>query len=292
MLSPLAALLIGILPAADAHADQNPLYARLVADGIELDGRNIPPLMKPVLADGLDAAAQKAAMTGLLKGRFPLAEFVRQSVSAPSFLKIGDLVEYGDYRVRTLDLYFVAYGNLDALRKNREWMDRMVRKGEGEGHVLTADELAKRGIEVEPGLADRTRFASASAAVLDRVEVALTTQTVWSESSESTLAAAIADPRFAGDAEYPNTWCTLDLDAAGQKVLGPTEPYSVTASYWKATQLKEPKEAIFMEFHIVFEQPKKWFRGNDLLKSKMPMAVQSELRLFRRKFQQATEGQR
>jgi len=286
------ALILGlVLPAADTHLEQNPLYRQLVQEGVAIDGKQVPPLAEPVMPDGLDADAQRAAMAEITQGRFPVEEFVRDSVVAPNVLAIGPIeASPGGLRLRTMDLYFVAYGSLETLRSNRDWMDRLFRKGEEEAHTLTPQELARRKIEPPKGAADRTRWVHASASVLDRVLVTVTTETVWSETAESTLAAALADPRFADDADYPNQWAPLELNEDGSREAGAARPYLAMASYWKATQLAEPKGAIFIEYHTVFEQPKGWFGGVDLLRSKLPLAVQTELRTFRRRFQQATQG--
>ena len=123
---------------------------------------------------------------------------------------------------------------------------------------------------------------------MDRVRLSVTTHTVHSHNDQSTVFAGEIDQRFAADAAFPNQWRAVEITPQGGKV-GPPEPYQLSASYWKATQLSQPARAILIEYHSVFEQPVGWFGGRDLLRSKMPMAVQNEVRTFRRKLKKATE---
>ena len=49
------------------------------------------------------------------------------------------------------------------------------------------------------------------------------------------------------------------------------------------TPLAEPAGAILVECHGVFEEPQGWFQGAPLLRSKLPMLVQEQVRGFRGK---------
>ena len=46
--------------------------------------------------------------------------------------------------------------------------------------------------------------------------------------------------------------------------------------------LAEPKGALFVEGHVVFAEPVKWFDGANLLRSKLPPVIQGQVRSFRR----------
>ena len=54
--------------------------------------------------------------------------------------------------------------------------------------------------------------------------------------------------------------------------------------YFKITKLAEPAGALFVEQHIVFAEPTGWFDGNNLLRSKLPIAVQDNVRTMRKEF--------
>ena len=204
-------------------------------------------------------------------------------------MSIGDLTETeAGIRIRTLDVWFIVYGDLEVIRANRQWLDELLRQAEGDVHVLSADDLEKRGISIPTELTERASYTHAASTLLERVRLEVTTHAVYSQSGESTLLAGKVDPRFAGDEEFPNRWRSVEI-SGGRKRLGPAEVYSVSAGYWKATQLRSPAGAILIEYHSVVEQPSGWFGGRDLLRSKMPLAVQSEVRTFRRKVKKAMQ---
>jgi hypothetical protein len=127
--------------------------------------------------------------------------------------------------------------------------------------------------------------------LLDRVQVEMTSVSVVSRTDESLLVATRLDPRFAGDPEFPNQWRKLVRDETEDKVtLGPPHPYDCTATYLKITRLHEPKEALFVEYHRVSTEPKEWFGGANLLRSKLPILIQSEVRTFRREAVKTLRG--
>jgi hypothetical protein len=55
----------------------------------------------------------------------------------------------------------------------------------------------------------------------------------------------------------------------------------------KVTRLVEPAGALFVEYHLVFVEPRAWFGGANLLRSKVPILAQSEVRAFRRELARA-----
>ena len=55
--------------------------------------------------------------------------------------------------------------------------------------------------------------------------------------------------------------------------------------YFKITKLAAPEGALFIEQHVMFAEPAGWFGGANLLRSKLPIAVQDNVRTMRREFQ-------
>ena len=47
---------------------------------------------------------------------------------------------------------------------------------------------------------------------------------------------------------------------------------------------------MFIECHMIFDEPRGWFGGANLLRSKLPLAVQEEVRNFRRRLSAASQG--
>jgi hypothetical protein len=111
-------------------------------------------------------------------------------------------------------------------------------------------------------------------------------QAEQTRSAESIILAAAIDPRFADDKEFPNRWWPMTRDDAGHSQQGPPQPYRAAGWYYKATELHEPAGAIFIEYHILYDEPRGWFDGANLLCSKLPLLVQEGVRKFRRQLAQ------
>jgi hypothetical protein len=62
--------------------------------------------------------------------------------------------------------------------------------------------------------------------------------------------------------------------------------------YLKVTALVDaddkPNGKLFIEAHMVFHEPQGWFGGANLLGSKLPLAVQDNVREFRRLLRQSS----
>ena len=72
--------------------------------------------------------------------------------------------------------------------------------------------------------------------------------------------------------------------------MGPPQPYGGAGMYLKITKLHEPAGALFVEQHIVFAEPTGWFDGANLLRSKLPLVVQSNVRDMRREWMKWAPG--
>lgn len=272
--------------AAEPHREANPLYRELT-DGSLVVGDTRVVLPPPVMADGLDAAAQQEVIERLPGRRVPVSELVRDSISAPFVLAIGEVrAEEGGLPVRTLDVFFVVYGDPERLRE-REWSNLLGPEAKA-AHRLTPEELAQRGIELQDAKGEEAGYLHGTSTVIDRVELATTS--VYRSSSvrgESAVVATLVDARFADDPQYPNRWRDMDRAPDGSFKLGPPQPYTLSASYLKATRLIEPAGATLVEIHGLFEQPTAWFGGRDLLRSKIPIAMQTAVRRIRKEVKEA-----
>ncbi len=108
--------------------------------------------------------------------------------------------------------------------------------------------------------------------------------------------AAKVDPRLAKDKEYPNQWRTITKNALGNPVLGPPQPYSGAAFYAKVTRLIKsktvPENAIFVEFHQVFYEPRAWFGVDEnLMPAELRKIIPFQVKQFRIKLAKATLNQ-
>lgn len=284
------ALTLALLTATPAqppakHEDQNTLFKNLLETGLTINDKVKIKFPKPSMSDGLDAAKQKEVIKALLSGDYDYDEFTRKSVVAPQLMKIRN-VPGGDANapIRGVDVWFVVHGDFKKLEDDK-YLDKLVNTGRGtggKGGELKADELAKRGIK--KGDAKREGYGFVEFDFLEKVRLRATGHAMWSRTNESVIAAAEIDPRFLNDKDYPNQWRPI-TKADGQVKLGDPQPWTGAAMYLKITKLHEPAGAMFVEQHVIFVEPTGWFGGANLLGSKLPIAVQDNVRTMRKEFQ-------
>jgi hypothetical protein len=128
------------------------------------------------------------------------------------------------------------------------------------------------------------RFLAVRFTLFDRVKATLVMQSMLTRTSDSVVVAAVLDPRFDHDPEFPNSWQSIHRDEAGRTTIDKPRPYAGMGWYCKATRLLQPAGAVFIEYHLVFDEPQGWFNGANLLRSKLPLVVQDGIRKFRRRF--------
>ena len=273
-------------PAKD-HASANALFKSLQNPGLNVGDGVKAKLPAPTMRDGLDAAGQKAVIASLIKEEYSYAEFTRASVVAPQLLKLRDEMPSDPKApARGVDFWFVAYGDLKAL-DDEKFLDRLVNagKGQGEGKGLTKEDLAKRKITLGDG--KHESYGHIAFDFLEKVHLKATGRVVWTRTDESVVVAGEIDPRFRGDAEFPNQWQSI-IKEGGLTKLGPATPWSEAGFYLKITRLAEPAGALFIEQHVVFAEPTGWFEGANLLRSKLPIAVQGNIRSMRKEWVKAS----
>ncbi len=182
----------------------------------------------------------------------------------------------------------MAYGSLDALAGDdylHGQLDLAATndrdKDGGRVKVLSSDDLRKRGMPSSQGAAD-PRWIAVTSTLLGKVRFSLTTKNLKTNTDDGVVIATIADRRFGEDAEFPNNWQSITIDDAGRRQMSKPQTFSGLGSYVKATKLAEPPGAIFIEYHVAFSEPREWFHGANLLRSKLPIVVQDMVRKFRR----------
>jgi len=272
-------------PAKD-HQTANALFKSLVDPGLNVGAGVKAKLPAPTMPDGLDGAGQKAVIEALIKGEYAYAEFTRKSVVAPQLLKLRDVLPSDPKApARGVDFWFVAYGDLKAL-DDEKFLDRLVNagKGQGEGKGLKKEDLTKR--KITPVDEKRETYGHIAFDFLEKVHLKATGRVVWTRTDESVVVAGEIDPRFRGDAEYPNQWQSI-IKEGGMTKLGPATPWSEAGFYLKITKLAEPVGVLFIEQHVVFAEPTGWFDGANLLRSKLPLVVQSNVRSMRKEWVKA-----
>ena len=265
----------------DFHLRTNVIFKEVIEKGISISDKQTLKLPAPTMADGLDKAGQTKVLLKLAGEDYALEDLVRDSVVAPHIYKFRDLnAEAADGRGRGVDLWFVAYGNIDLLQATT--LQGQFGGGRNKITQLKEADLMRRNIKVKAEAGLEENFAHVVGPILDRVQVSSMNHGMISRTKESMVLAARLDTRFVKDAEFPNQWRSITFQDNGKELLGPPQPYEGAGMYIKLTRLHEPAGAVFVEFHQAFVEPKKWFDAPNMLKSKLPIVIQSDVRTFRK----------
>ncbi len=289
-LTTLVCLAALVQPQGEA-AIPNPVLNQLLTEGVSLEGGANLKLPPPTMPDGLSSKEQRAAIESIADANHPAEALLRRSVVAPFVLKLTSEGKTAEGVGRRMDLYFVAYGNFAQITEPGYLKEKFEKEGteeaqEGElekkAGVLNEAELAERNLTVSTQDTTEEAYGYSQFQVFDKVQVSATARVMQTRQADSILFASLLDTRFAGDGQYPNRWWPIGRDTVGRPVLGEPRPYAGSGGYGKLTRLSEPPEAMFVEYHMVFNEPRDWFGGSNLIGSKLPILVQDNVRKFRR----------
>jgi len=293
-----ALLVLSLLPTSEALA-QNPLLERLMREGVALGDGDVVKVPPPVMPDGLSASEQQQALAKAA-GSISPAAMLERNLNAPFVLRIERVsLPSGRQTGRSIDLLFVAHGSLQTI-VNRDLIGQLLGADEAKGkqdppsqtRELAAEELAKRNITLQSGDEKLEEgYSIVDFPLLEKVQITGVGYGVTTKTDESVTAAAILDQRFLNDPEFPNRWRPIFRSELGRVKLGDPSPYSGFGGYTKVTQLKEPSGAVFIESHVVFDEPQGWFQGANYLGSKLPLVARNNVTSFRRKLN-AAEGKK
>jgi hypothetical protein len=262
----------------DTHEPRNALLDSLLDPGLPVGQDLRAKLPPPTMPDGLDAAGQRAVIAALIRDDYSYEDFTRRSAVTPQRLRIRDVMPSNpEAPACGLDVWFVAYDD-----KFVGWLASAA-KGAGVGKPLTKEHLRKRGIGSD-GAPEVYRHLEFD--FLGKVYLRATVRVVWTRTDESVLVAGEVDPRFLGDHEFPNQWQPV-VGEGGARKLGAANPWGGAGFYMKITRLAEPAGALFVEQHVIFAEPTGWFDGANLLRSKLPLVVQNNVRATRREWAKA-----
>jgi hypothetical protein len=296
MYSTRSVLLLVVLSVALPSRGENPVFTEILEKGLKMSDDTVVKLPSPILADGLDAAGQKAAIEAA-DARSSFEELVKKSYYTPVVVKVRTVKapEGEGPAVRTVDLWFVAHGNWDVMISKDFLESAMKTKDEGKSRVvgqagiLTDEQTAARKLTITSKEGYEERFVYSTFSLFERVELSATRFSVLTHGKDSILAAGRIDPRFDKDADFPNQWRPLVRDEQAEIKPGPPHPLANAGGYAKITRLLQPADGIFIECHIAYEEAYGWFDGVNLVKQKMPVMVQEKVKTFRRKLLSASE---
>lgn len=292
MMSTLAAALALLAPGliaapAPEHA-RNPVLTEILAEGLEIGGAAVR-LPEPTFRDDQSAEARREALRALAGSDRAVGEMLRDSVTAPHILKLRDTRAEGATG-RAGDLYFVLRVGLDEIDPRA-----LFRTGDGSGPieagnmrfealVLSADDL--EGGPVAAAKPDEW-FIHSTGRLLDRIGVESTQRVVATRSADSLVIAGRTDLRFGADGRWPNRWKALDPRSRDDPD-GRPDPYRGGIGYTKVSRLKGMPRAVVVESHFAFAEPRAWFDGAPILRSKLGLVAQDQVRRLRRELADAS----
>ena len=271
----------------EARGDQpaNPVFEEL-SKGVEIDGTKVT-LPSPSLTDNETAESEARVLKSIADlTKLPLADFSRDAITAPFVLKTRDEVAANGTIHRFADLWFVIRADHENVDISKVFADLAKGQEVEAGNMkfrsvgVPADALAKLGIA--PAVhGEQEQFVHQTGRLFGRIIVDETDRVTATSTDASTLIAGRTDPRFDDFDPFPNRWSTLEKKGASE-VVGKPVPFRGTFSYMKATRLKSISNGLLVEVHFVYAEPKAWFNGGPILKSKFGAVAQDRIRSLRR----------
>lgn len=276
-----------------AAAQENAIFKELTEKGVPLSNGKTVKLPQPVMVDGLNAA-QQLAVIGKLVAPGQLDDFLAGRISSPYTLvtKENDVApdKPKDSIGRRIDLYYIANGKLSTVASEgfvKEQLDQGQKNKRGAAQYYTDQELKDHNLTIVNANQLKERYAHAEIPLFGQVKVAGTGHGMRSSTNDSVLVDFVLDPRFISDAQYPNQWQPGHQDNLGNLVWDKAQPYSGAGAYMKVTKLQNPPELkdiperVFIEYHLVFDEPNGWFGGGNNLIAKLPNRFDADVHKFR-----------
>jgi hypothetical protein len=285
--------LIGLCLVAGSSANlraDDPVLKELLEVGVQVIPGQRVRLPAPTLSGTAGLDEQRRVIL-LAAGQHPVDEFTRKSAVTPFNLKMESLTDaQGKRYAQTVDVWFIAYGRLETLR-DRQLLEELASAASQESgsvvaartDLLTIAQLQKYGIELQESEQEREVLATFATPLLDRVLVSGVVHSWQTFGTGEITVSGILDSRVDKEPELSNRWQAIEDRAGEDPKLGPPSEYSGFGGYLRATALQEPAGALLIEAHVVFHEPEGWFRGANLLRSKLPLALQDQVRSFRKK---------
>jgi len=292
-------LLAGSLAAQDAtapsHLVTNPVYASLVQPA----ERELIRLNEPRFADGQTAEQQRLELARVGGERYSIDALLRSSPLAPHVLQMDrqriDARQATAQRVRVV---FMLQGELETFAQE-SFLNSLLAGGDdtedaaGGSRALADEELQAAGVnnlraaDVSEASSPEQRWQQEHYRLVDgelfsRVRFSGVVRSFATRSDDSVLLALRFDERFAQVPGLAGVWQRLERDQAGVLRIAERGDFLGGGGYIKITRWREDPRRLVFEAELLLLEPQAWFGGSNLLGSKLPPAIQSQVREIRR----------
>ncbi len=258
--------------------EPNVIYRQLVGEGWDLGERKLvlPP---PLAVDGQTATAEQARLVALAGSERAAQDLVRDSVTAPFIIKVRD-EKTTDATVRIADTWFVVRADLTSLDPEKQARAADQKRVEAANMLFETRMLGEREIESSgaPTRLDKASvwYAHVTGRLLDRIAVEATNEAVATRSPSSIVVASRVSERFTG--ANATGWKPVTKENAS----GAFKPYRGGVSYTKISKMATRPGMLLVESHLAFAEPDAWFQGAPILRSKLSIVAQDQIRRLRR----------
>jgi len=292
-------LLAGSVAAQDAtapsHRVTNPVYASLVQPAES----ELIRLNEPRFADGQTAEQQRMELSRVGGERYSIDALLRPSPLAPHVLQMDrqriDARQATAQRVRVV---FMLQGDLETFAQE-SFLNSLLAGGDdtedaaGGSRALSDEELQAAGVSrlsaasiseasapEEPWGQEHYRLVHGE--LFSRVRFSGVVRSFATRSDDSVLLALRFDERFARVPGLAGVWQRLERDQAGVLRMAERGDFLGGGASIKITRWREDPRMLVFEAELLLLEPQAWFGGSNLLGSKLPPAIQSQVREIRR----------
>lgn len=259
----------------------NPVFVDLLSPSTKFGAPDLS-LPAPILRDGMSENEQRAALLKVAGSEPSRDALLRDSVTAPYVLKVHDMPT-SDAILRRIDLWFAVRGDVDKLEP-RSIADQSTGKPvevgnmRFESRILNQDELKARGLSNISEKELSKWFVSVKGKLLGKTSIQAVDEVVASRGGGSLVIASRTATAFDAEGPIANRWHGISADGKP----GPDQPYPGGGCYAKISKLEGTGGALLIEVHCVFNEPRGWFQGEPILRSKFALVAQDQIRRLRR----------
>ena len=278
-----------------SHLATNPVYASLV----QAAESELIRLNEPRFADGQTAEQQRMELSRVGGNRYSIEALLRPSPLAPHVLQMDrqriDARQATAQRVRVV---FMLQGELETFAEE-PFLNSLLAGGDGTedaaggSRALADEELQAAGVNSLSAAGSseasspeqrwqQEHYRLVHGELFSRVRFSGVVRSFATRSDDSVLLALRFDERFARVPGLAGVWQRLERDQAGVLQMAERGDFLGGGAYIKITRWREDPRMLVFEAELLLLEPQAWFGGSNLLGSKLPPAIQAQVREIRR----------